>query len=271
MKKIQKILILISCIILIMVFIICLVLIKKNSNNIEINEIDNGNVNLILEKDNNIMIIGINQKEYDKNEIINGDIEENENQNQNEFGAEITSISNNSNVNEKRKIASTISSKVSIEESQPENTTQNNEQEKSAEELTQEIYSLNSNIGTLYIPKTKLNTSVYCNSSVSQMEKMPCFLYTNGGINKKGITLIVGHNRRNWKIFSNNKKIEQGDEFYFTDLEGKKLKYIVYSKFITKENDTAFLNGDFNVPTIALSCCTDASDDNRIIILGKAE
>ena len=144
MKKIQKILILISCIILIMVFIICLVLIKKNSNNIEINEIDNGNVNLILEKDNNIMIIGINQKEYDKNEIINGDIEENENQNQNEFGAEITSISNNSNVNEKRKIASTISSKVSIEESQQENTTQNNEQGKSAEELTQEIYSLNS-------------------------------------------------------------------------------------------------------------------------------
>ena len=265
MKKKQKNLLMISCIILIVIFIICIIVIKKytEDDDIEKNEIDNSASNLSIEKDENILIIGIYQNEDNRNETIY----KNEEENKNVVGTEINSISPNEN-----KIREgNISSIVSMAENKTDNTTTNVEQEQDAAKLTQDIYSLNSSIGTLYIPKTKLNTSVYCNSSVSQMEKMPCFLYTNGGINKKGITLIVGHNRRNWKIFSNNKKIEQGDEFYFTDLEGKKLKYIVYSKFITKENDTSFLNGNFEVPTIALSCCTDASDDNRIIILGKSE
>ena len=137
--------------------------------------------------------------------------------------------------------------------------------------LTQQIYAMNSEIGTLYIPRTGLTTSIYSNSSVSQMEKMPCFLYTTGGLNKPGATLIVGHNRRNGKLFSNNKKIQEGDEFYFKDFEGKELKYIVYSKFTTTDGDMTFLNPNEKKPVIALSCCTDANDENRIIVLGRAE
>lgn len=142
---------------------------------------------------------------------------------------------------------------------------------KDASTLTQEIYNMNSSIGILYIPKTKITTEVYCNPDVGKMEKMPCFLYTNGGLNKKGTTLIVGHNRRNGKLFSNNKKLVEGDEFYFTDNEGNQMKYTITSKFITTESDTSFLNSDVDKPTIALSCCTDASDENRIIIIGRAD
>ena len=137
--------------------------------------------------------------------------------------------------------------------------------------LTQQIYAMNSEIGILYIPRTGLTTSIYSNSSVSQMEKMPCFLYTTGGLNKPGATLIVGHNKRNGKLFSNNKKIEEGDEFYFKDFEGKELKYVVYSKFITTDGDMTFLDPAETRPVIALSCCTDANDENRIIVLGRAE
>ncbi len=137
--------------------------------------------------------------------------------------------------------------------------------------LTQQIYAMNSEIGTLYIPRTGLNTSIYSNSAVSKMEKMPCFLYTTGGLNKPGASLIVGHNRRNGKLFSNNKKIQEGDEFYFKDYEGKELKYIVYKKFTTTEDDMSFLNPDETKPVIALSCCTDANDEYRIIVLGRAE
>ena len=137
--------------------------------------------------------------------------------------------------------------------------------------LTQQIYAMNSEIGTLYIPRTGLTTAVYSNSSVSQMEKMPCFLYTTGGLNKPGATLIVGHNRRNGKLFSNNKKIEEGDEFYFKDYEGNELKYVVYKKFTTTEDDMTFLDPAENKPVMALSCCTDANDENRIIVLGRAE
>ena len=156
------------------------------------------------------------------------------------------------------------------EKTQPE--AENNKKEESkntqtqdAATLTQNIYNMNSEIGTLYIPRTGLTTAVYSNSSVSQMEKMPCFLYTTGGLNKPGATLIVGHNKRNGKLFSNNKKIEVGDEFYFKDYEGVELKYNVYSKFTTTDGDMSFLNPDETSPVIALSCCTDANDENRII------
>ena len=158
---------------------------------------------------------------------------------------------------------------------QPEEPTQEPKQEpeptRDASALTQEIYNMNTTIGTLYIPKTKLNTKVYCNPDPKKMEKMPAFLYTSGGLNQVGITLFVGHNRRNGKMFSNNKKLAVGDIFYFTDYEGNKKKYTIYSKFTTTSDDTSFLNTNVDVSTIALSCCTDASDDNRIIILGRAD
>ena len=167
------------------------------------------------------------------------------------------------------------------EQKQPENNNkpeeptqepnQEPEQTRDASALTQEIYNMNTTIGTLYIPKTKLNTKVYCNPDPKKMEKMPAFLYTSGGLNQVGITLFVGHNRRNGKMFSNNKKLAVGDIFYFTDYEGNKKKYTIYSKFTTTSDDTSFLNTNVDVPTIALSCCTDASDDNRIIILGRAD
>ena len=146
-----------------------------------------------------------------------------------------------------------------------------NTQPLDAATLTQNIYNMNSEIGTLYIPKTGLTTAIYSNSSIKKKKKMPCFLYTTGGLNKPGATLIVGHNKRNGKLFSNNKKIEVGDEFYFKDYEGVELKYNVYSKFTTTDGDMSFLNPDETSPVIALSCCTDANDENRIIILGRAD
>ena len=74
------------------------------------------------------------------------------------------------------------------------------------------------------------------------MKTMACFLYTTGGLNKKGVTLIVGHNMRNGRLFSNNKKLSKGDVFYFTDYTGKKLKYTIYSKTIKKKIAKKFLN-----------------------------
>lgn len=161
----------------------------------------------------------------------------------------------------------TENTQTTVEENPPEP----EKPKKDASTLTQEIYNRNSTIGTLWIPKTNLNTQIYSSVTVDELEKMPCFLYTTGGLNQTGVTLFVGHNRRNGKQFSNNKKLEVGDEFYFTDDEGTQLKYTIYSKFITTEDDVSFLNATVSAPVIALSCCTDASDENRIIILGRAD
>ena len=198
--------------------------------------------------------------------------------NKNEKGIEINNTVGNSIIDKTDEpMVVELGNNIKTEEkTQPE--AENNKKEESkntqtqdAATLTQNIYNMNSEIGTLYIPKTGLTTPIFSNSSVSQMEKMPCFLYTTGGLNKPGATLIVGHNKRNGKLFSNNKKIEVGDEFYFKDYEGVELKYNVYSKFTTTDGDMSFLNPDETSPVIALSCCTDANDENRIIILGRAE
>ena len=138
-------------------------------------------------------------------------------------------------------------------------------------EWTISIENSNSEIGTLYIPKTKLNTPVYCKQSPEKMEKMPCFLYTSGGINKPGVTCFTGHNRRNGKLFSNNKKLQIGDAFYFKDNEGVELEYTIIDKYTTVSTDTGFFNIETDKPIIALSCCTDASNDDRIIITGRAD
>lgn len=160
-----------------------------------------------------------------------------------------------------------------IEKQEEKQQEENNvkEQVMDAATLTNEIYSLNTEIGTLYIPKTGLRTPIFSQVTVDKMEQMPCFLYTSGGLNKTGTTLFVGHNRMNGKLFSENRKLEEGDEFYFKDYEGNELKYVIYSKFITTESDTSYLNNNVDNPTIALSCCTDENNENRIIILGKAE
>ena len=88
---------------------------------------------------------------------------------------------------------------------------------------------------------------------------------------RKGVTLITGHNKRNGKLFSNNKKLEEGDEFTFKDYEGKELKYTIYSKYITKDTDTSFLSIETDKPVMVLSCCTDANNDDRIIVMGRAD
>lgn len=181
-------------------------------------------------------------------------------------------VTENTTVAKKEENTLVINIEKEEEELLPEEQeTSSSEPIKDAATLTQEIYHRNSPIGTLVIPKTGLNTQVYSSVTVDELETMPCFLYTTGGLNKTGITLLVGHNRRNGKLFSNNKNLEEGDEFYFTDYEGTELKYTIYSKFITTEDDISFLNSKVDYPVIALSCCTDASDENRIIILGRAD
>ena len=87
---------------------------------------------------------------------------------------------------------------------------------------------------------------------------------------QKGVTLIVGHNKRNGKLFSNNSKIKKNDKIYITDLKGKTLTYKVYSTLITKEQDTSFLKNDVKSPEIVLSSCTD-DETKRIIILARAD
>lgn len=124
-------------------------------------------------------------------------------------------------------------------------------------------------VGKIEIPKTSVNMPILSKQTVGGMEIASCLLYSSGKLNEYGNTLIVGHNYRNGKLFSNNDKLQIGDKIFITTLDGKKLEYIIYNKFVTTPEDASFLTRDTNgKPEITLSSC---SNDNimRIVILAK--
>ena len=139
--------------------------------------------------------------------------------------------------------------------------------------ITQDLQEMNANIGALYIPKTGLSTEIYCKQDANKMEEVPCMLYTNEGPNKPGVTVLVGHNRDNGLLFSNNNMLEENDEFYIKDyINNEEKTYKVYSKSVKKNDDVSFYNTPSDKPIIIMQCCLTPTDsENVLIIMAQAE
>lgn len=129
-------------------------------------------------------------------------------------------------------------------------------------------------IGVIEIPKTKVKYFVLEDPpTVKSLEVSVVALYPkHAELNKIGNVVIVGHNYRNGLFFSDNKKLSKGDKIYITDLNKNKVTYTIYNIFQADQNDVSFYNRDTDGKMeITLSSCTDASDDQRIIIEARAE
>ena len=125
-------------------------------------------------------------------------------------------------------------------------------------------------VGTMRIPKIKLEYPILEKVTKNSIETAIAFLYGTG-INQPGNSVIIGHNYRNGLFFSNIHKLENGDKIYIKDNAGTTLTYDVYNKFTTSPDDTSFYQRDTGgVPEITLSTCTDDSKE-RTIILARAE
>lgn len=128
-------------------------------------------------------------------------------------------------------------------------------------------------LGYITIPKTNIKLPILEETTPKALETSVAVLYPSNNIqlNEAGNTVIIGHNYRNGKLFSNNKKLSVGDKVLIKDATGRELTYIIYQKFETEPNDASFYNRDTNgIPEITLSTCTDDSK-KRIIIFAKAQ
>lgn len=126
--------------------------------------------------------------------------------------------------------------------------------------------------GSIEIPATNLKCPILSREeySTSALATSVCEIY-GPGLNKEGNTVISGHNFRNGNFFSNNKKLNNGDKIYITDLTGKRLSYTIYNKYETEDNDSDYMVRDTQGATeISLTTCTDDSQ-KRIIIWAKAD
>lgn len=127
-------------------------------------------------------------------------------------------------------------------------------------------------IGNITIPKTKASYPILLDQSPQALEIAVAVSYPSSPeINKPGNVVIIGHNYRNGKLFSNNKKLALGDTIQIKGLDGKTLNYTIYEIFETTPTDTAYMsrNTDGKIE-ISLSTCTD-DGNNRLVILARVE
>lgn len=127
-------------------------------------------------------------------------------------------------------------------------------------------------LGYITIPKTNVKEPILDTVTPESLNTAVAVLYpSNPQLNQPGNTVIIGHNYRNGKFFSNNKKLSVGDKVKIKDASGTELTYNIYEIFETTEQDTSFYNRDTNGKAeITLSTCTDDSKA-RTIILARAE
>lgn len=89
------------------------------------------------------------------------------------------------------------------------------------------------------------------------------------GLNKIGNTIIMGHNYRSGAFFGSNKKMKIGDSIYITDLDGNRIEYKIYNKYITAQEDFSYANRNTQgKKEITLVTC-DSNNKNRLIIYAR--
>ena len=126
-------------------------------------------------------------------------------------------------------------------------------------------------IGTIQIPAIELKYPILEQLTKKSLETSVVLMYTAKGLNCEGNSVIIGHNYRNGTMFSNVKKLTNGDYIYITDTSGNKVKYTVYSIYRTSGNDSEYMTKNTNGKReIALSTCTDDSKA-RTIVLAKED
>lgn len=127
-------------------------------------------------------------------------------------------------------------------------------------------------LGYITIPKTSVKQPILDSVTPDSLNAAVAVLYpSNPELNGPGNVVIVGHNYRNGKFFSDNNKLSVGDKIMIKDNNGTELTYTIYKKFQTTETDTSFYTRDTNGKAeITLSTCTDDSKA-RIIILARAD
>lgn len=125
-------------------------------------------------------------------------------------------------------------------------------------------------VGTIEIPAINLKYPVLQDASKDAIE-VAVGIYDGPGLNQIGNTTIAGHNYRDGRFFSNNKKLVEGDKVYITDTTGQKITYTIYKIYTTTPEDSSYLDRDTEGRReISLTTCTDDAQ-SRLIIWAKEQ
>jgi len=120
-------------------------------------------------------------------------------------------------------------------------------------------------IGKIEIPKTGLEYPILKDTTKTSIELAIAYLY-GAYPNEVGNMVLVSHNFRDGRLFSNNKKLSNGDKIYITDNSGRRVEYAVYNSYVTEREDFEYAKRDTEGKReISLSTCTDNAKQVLII------
>lgn len=122
-------------------------------------------------------------------------------------------------------------------------------------------------VGTIQIPAINLKYPILGKNTKKSLETSVVLMYTSKGLNETGNSVIIGHNYRNGTMFSNVKKLQNGDLIYITDTQGRKVKYTIYSIYKTSGTDSQYITRNTQgLREISLSTCTDDGNARTIVL-----
>jgi len=157
--------------------------------------------------------------------------------------------------------------KVDISEGINGNVVTNNNSSSTTNTQTTTKYKGFDVVGTIQIPAINLKYPILEKLSTKSLETSVVLMYTAQGLNKEGNSVIIGHNYRNGTMFSNVKKLSNGDYIYITDGTGKKIRYTVYSIYKASGSESSYMTRNTNGKReISLSTCTDDSKARTIVL-----
>lgn len=127
-------------------------------------------------------------------------------------------------------------------------------------------------IGQINIPSIKCQYPILASDveNYDTLLKIAPVKFHGANPNEIGNFCIVGHNYRNSQFFSKVPKLNNGDAIEITDTFGETVVYEVYDKYIVKDTDTSCTSQlTEGRREITLITCTNASDENRVIVKAR--
>ena len=130
-------------------------------------------------------------------------------------------------------------------------------------------------VGTLNIPSLNIEYPILSETS-TKLLKVSLTKYWGANPNEVGNMVVVGHNYKNNKFFSNLSKIQHGEIVKIRDLSGKTLDYKVYDTYVIDPYDNSCTSQLTNGKTeITLITCHYENGSNhatkRFVVKARAD
>lgn len=125
--------------------------------------------------------------------------------------------------------------------------------------------SSHSLFGIIEIPKINIYYPIFSKTTEELLKIAPCKFYGNSP-NQNGNICIAGHNYNNSLFFSNINLLNNNDEIFIYDNNGKKYVYYVFKTYEVNESDLSpVFDYDYNSKELTLITCNNFNN-NRIIV-----